>query len=329
MIKIPAPVMKFAGKAGNWLIKNGPKIMSVSGGVMAVGGAVMACNATLKVDEVLDKHKQRMARIEAAKALSDESGDNEITDKDVKQAKFEAYRDTAIDIIRLYGPAVAVGFAGVGLMQSAFIITERRRASAVAALTTVDQMYQNLLKSGENEVIDITNSPTTEVSDSEQIVLSPETMEDPFFFVFDVDKKDFENTFTNKHAEFLTNERFLIAPIEQYNYRLSGYQVDHVWVNDILRAWGMDESPIGQHYGWNALTGDQIEYKIIPYIKEWNDEGDKPFPLLVEIDRDRFDELEASDIQEGYCIGIRLMSSSDGHDDKVDPRFIYNEVYGL
>lgn len=333
MITLPAPVMKFAGKAGNWLVKNGPKIMSVSGGLMAVGGAVMACEATLHVDEVLDRHKQKMANIEAAKALSDENGDNEITEKDVKRAKFEAYRDTTIDMIKLYGPAFAVGMSGVGLMQSAFVITERRRASAVAALTTVDQMYQNLLASGKNEMIDITDMPTTEISDesvdaNEQIVLSPETMNDPFFFIFDVDKQNFENSFTNKHAEFLTNERFLLSAIENYNYRLSGHMVDHVWLNDILKAWGMEESPLGQHYGWNGRTGDQIEYEIVPYIKEWNDEGDEQFPLLIEIDRDRFDELEAADIQEGYCIGIRLKSSSDGYDDVVQPRFIYNEVYG-
>lgn len=295
----------------------------------------MACEATLHVDEVLDRHKQKMANIEAAKALSDENGNDELTDKDIKRAKFEAYRDTTIDMIKLYGPAFAVGMSGVGLMQSAFVITERRRASAVAALTTVDQMYQNLLASGKNEMIDITDSPTTEVSDAavatenDQIVLSPETMNDPFFFLFDVDEQHFENSFTNKHAEFLTNERFLLSPIEQYNYRLSSHAIDHVWLNDILKAWGMEESPLGQHYGWNSQTGDQIEYKIIPYIKEWNDEGDTQFPLLIEIDRDRFDELEASDIQEGYCIGIRLLSSSDGYDDTCDPRFIYNEVYGL
>jgi len=335
-MNIPVPVLKAAHKAGNWLVKNGPKIASVSGGLMAVGGAVMACNATLKVDEVLDRHKQRMERIEAAKALSDENGDNEITEKDVKQAKFEAYRDTAIEFVKLYGPAFAVGMSGVGLMQAAFIVTERRRASAIAALTTMDQMYQNLLSSG-NEEIDITDMPSTIVADAVEmdeddpessIILAPENVEDPFFFIFDVDNESFQNTYGNKRAEFLTNERFILSAIENYNYRLSGHVVDHVWLNDLLKAWGMEESEFGQHYGWNGNTGDQIEYKIVPFVKQWNDEGDKQFPLLVQISREEFEELEASDIQEGYCIGIRLLSSSDGNDDVCDPRFIYNEVYG-
>jgi hypothetical protein len=303
---------------------------------MAVGGAVMACNATLKVDEVLDRHKERMSRIEAAKALSDENGDGEITEKDVKQAKFEAYRDTAIEFVKLYGPAFAVGMSGVGLMQAAFIVTERRRASAIAALTTMDQMYQNLLASG-NEEIDITDMPSTIVADAvdtdeddpeSSIILAPENVEDPFFFIFDVDNESFQNTYGNKRAEFLTNERFILSTIDAFNYRLGGYAVDHVWLNDVLRALGMEESEFGQHYGWNAMTGDVIKCEIVPFVKQWNDEGDKQFPLLVQISREEFEELEASDIQEGYCIGIRLLSLSDGHDDVCNPRFIYNEVYG-
>jgi hypothetical protein len=335
-MNIPAPVLKVAHKATNWIVKNGPKIASVGGGLMAVGGAVMACNATLRVDAVLDAHKERMSRIEAAKAISDENGDGEITEKDVKRAKFEAYRDTTFELIKLYGPAFAVGMSGVGLMQAAFIVTERRRASAIAALTTVDQMYQNLLASS-NEEIDITNAPSTIVADAVEmdeddpessIILAPENVPDPFFFIFDIDNRSFQNTYGNKRAEFLTNERFILSAIENYNYRLSGHVVDHVWLNDILKAWGMEESEFGQHYGWNGNTGDQIEYKIVPFVKQWNDEGDKQFPLLVQISREEFEELEASDIQEGYCIGIRLLSSSDGHDDICDPRFIYNEVYG-
>lgn len=330
---IPTPILKVAHKTGNWLVKNGPTIMSVGGGMMAVGGAVMACNATLKVDGVLDRHKQKMARIEAAKELSDKNGDNELTEKDIKQAKFETYRDTAVDLVKLYAPAFAVGMSGVGLMQAAFVITERRRASAVAALTTLDQMYQNLSAKANDIAPELRlteGNPKLEAAEdgSEKLVLEPEAQTDPFFFIFDVDNQSFQNTYGNKRAEFLTNERFILSTIENFNYRLSGYTVDHVWLNDILRALGMEESEFGQHYGWNAMTGDQIECDIVPFVKEWNEEGDKQFPMLVQIDRDEFNELEAADIQEGYCIGFRLKSLSDGYDTATDPRFIYNEVFG-
>lgn len=332
-MNIPAPIMKLGSKACKFFVKHGPKIMSVGGGLMAVGGAVMACEATMHADEVLERHKQKMAKIEAAKRISDEAGDGGFTEKDVKRSKAGVYFETAVDFAKLYGPSVAVGMSGVGMMQAAYHITEVRRANAVAALTTLDQMYQGLLAKGDENPEVAFPAETRVVNEgtedeTEQLVLDPENQQDPFFFIFDVDNTSFENTFGNKRVEFLTNERFLTAAIDAYNYRLSSHAVDHVWLNDILKAWGMEDTSFGQFYGWNAATGDQIEYEITPFVKEWNEESDKQFPLLVEIDRERFEELEAADIQEGYCIGIRLLSSTDGHDDICNPRFIYNEVYG-
>lgn len=329
MFNIPAPVMRIAGKAGNWLIKNGPKIMSVGGGAMAVGGAVMACNATLHADEVLDRHKQKMAVIEAAIA----SGDEEYTDKMIKHDKAVVYFETAVDFVKLYGPAFSVGMAGVGLMQGAFMITDRRRASAVAALATVDQMYQNLLeKVNDCPEIDITNEPTTKVFDKKEdgeedpenykIVLDPDAP-NAFFFKFDADKEHFDNTFGNKKTEFLTNKRFIVNTIEWYNNLLGGHSITHLFVNDLLKSWGMDEdqTDIGQHYGWNAGAGDLIDYELVPFVKGSNGED-------IRISMEEWDDLEATDIPSDYWIGIRLYSLSEGYDHRIDPRFIFNEVFG-
>lgn len=323
---IPAPVLKAAHKAGNWIVKNGPTIMSVSGGLMAVGGAVMACNATLKVDEVLDRHKEKMARIEAAKALSDENGDNELSENDIKKAKFETYRDTSIELVKLYAPSFAVGMSGVGLMQAAFVITERRRASAVAALTTLDQMYQNLVNKSnaiapELRLTEENPQPTLLEDGTDRLILEPENETDPFFFIFDAANANFQHTFKKKDIEFLTNEQFILGTVDTLNYRLSGYQVDHIWLNDVLRALGIEESEFGQHYGWNAMTGDQIVAHIIPFVKD--DNG-----VFVEIDMEHFRELDRQDIQQGYYIGVRFKSLSDGYDEETDPRFIYSEVFG-
>lgn len=330
MINLPAPVMRFAGKAGNWIVKNGPTIMEVAGGAMAISGAVMACKATLKVDTVLEQHRVRMDRIAEAKAISEENGDGEFTEKDVRQAKFEAYRDTTFELIKLYGPAFAVGMSGVGLMQSAFYITERRRATAVAALTSLDQMYQGLLQSANDNMIDITNNPTTQILDApedgeepqETMIVDPEKDTDPFFFIFDSTNPNWCN------SSFLLNERFLRTTLDAFNYRLSGYAVPQVWINDILKAFDMKEKDYGHFYGYNAACGDTIVYDIIPFLKEWGDDDSQQMPMLVETDMDSIRELEMNDIQEGYCFGIRLKSNSDGYDDVVDPRFIYNEVYG-
>lgn len=334
IMQIPVPVMKLAGKAGNWLVKNGPKIMSVAGGAMAVGGAVMACEATLHADEVLDRHKQKMAKIEEAKRISDETAEeveDVYTEKDMKRDKAIVWAETARDFVKLYAPAVSVGLSGVALMQGAFWMTEHRRAAAVSALTSVNQMYQNLLeKSGGQEVAGYLENPSIKAlpaeeegkEDDEVLVLDPDKETDPFFFIFDKTNPNWADG-----NGFLLNERFVTATLDAFNYRLSSHAVDHLWVNDILKALDMSERDYGGFYGYNANTGDIIEYDIVPFVEIVEDENDN-VPLLVETDMDTLRELEACDVQDGYCIGVRLKSSSDGQDGLVQPRFIYNEVYG-
>lgn len=334
-MQIPVPIMKFVGKAGNWLVKNGPKIMSVAGGAMAVGGAVMACEATLHADEVLDRHKQKMAKIEAAKRLSDETAEeveDVYTEKMMKRDKAIVWAETTRDFIKLYAPAVSVGLSGVALMQGAFWMTEHRRAAAVSALTTVNQMYQNLLEKQDAASIGYLDNPEPkllpakeegEEPEDEVLVLDPTRDTDPFFFVFDKTNPNWADG-----NGFVLNERFITATLDAFNYRLSSHAVDHVWINDILKAFDMREKDYGGFYGYNSNTGDIIEYEIVPFMEIWDDENADQMPMLVETDMETLRELETCDVQDGYCIGVRLKSSSDGYDGLVDPRFIYNEVYG-
>ena len=335
-MQIPVPIMKIAGKAGNWLVKNGPKIMSVAGGAMAVGGAVMACEATLHADEILDRHKQKMAKIEEAKRISDETAEeveDVYTEKDMKRDKAIVWAETARDFVKLYAPSVSVGLSGVALMQGAFWMTEHRRAAAVSTLTSVNQMYQNLLeKSGGQEAVGYLDNPEPkllptkeegEEPEDEVLVLDPTRDTDPFFFVFDKTNPNWAGG-----NGFVLNERFVTATLDAFNYRLSSHARDHVWINDILKAMDMPERDYGGFYGYNANTGDIIEYEIVPFVEIWDDDNSDQMPMLVETDMETLRELETCDVQDGYCIGVRLKSSSDGYDGLVDPRFIYNEVYG-
>lgn len=345
MFSVPTSVVRFGHKVANWTVKNGPRIMSVVGGGMAIGGAVMACNATLHADEVFDRHKQKMAKIQAAIELqaSDEAPEGiEYGPKEIKHDKAQVYFETSIDLIRLYGPAVAVGLGGVGLMQGAFGIMDKRQSTAVAALTALDQAFQEYKVRVENEfgpealkkLDDATYNATEKkmlpvtkedgsVEEVESVVLDTDAVKDPFFFIFDENNP---NWFDNNG--YLLNERFLTATIDAFNYKLQGRAVDHVWVNDILKHWGMEGTDLGHFHGWTVAGGDSIECEIIPYLYYYDDDNDSQFPMLVETTMENLRELEMSDIQQGYCIGVKLMSSTDGEEDFIEPRMIYNEVYG-
>lgn len=329
MIQIPSIVTRFGAKAGAFFVKHGPTMMSVGGGAMAVGGAILACKATLHADEVLEHHKQKMANIELAKQISDarvengdvESGDEIYSEKQMKRDKAVAYLSTGVEFAKLYAPSVALGLGGIGMMQGAYAIMRGRHGKAMAALATLDQAYSALL--ARSEQIEAPALPAAELDIPQEdgtaapkVVVDTDEMIDPFLFIFDARNKNWAGG-----NGFLLNERFLTAQIDTMNLHLQGNTKDHYWVNDLLKRWGMEETDIGHFYGWNGRAGDVIEYELIPYIYGSD-------LLLEPTTFDKLRDMELQDIQEGYCIGVRLWSSSDGNSDLVPPRMIYNEVYG-
>lgn len=328
---------------GKFAVKYGPKILSVGGAAMTIGGAVMACRATLKADEVLEAHQARINKLEMALAVSEgyiqehpgeELNEADIfTEKDYKRGKFEAYCMTAIDFIKLYAPAVSMILGGVGMMQAAFWTTEHKRATAVAALTSVEQAYSNLIEAHGNNInpepmvhekreviLDGEDEP------SEQVILDPNRIDENFFFfLYDEDNPNWTSgPFSN--GRWGMNISLITSRLNHMQYDLSGYRTTHYLVNDVARELDLKETAIGHFFGWNAMAGDQIEYKIFPYRKVYETDNDTE-PLLLPITLEELKKLEAQDIQTGYCIGIQLYSSHDGSDDLTLPRYIYPEIF--
>jgi len=344
-MNIPAPIIQFANKTGRWLVKNGPKLMSVGGGVMAVGGAVMACKATLHADEVLDRHKQKMAKIEAAKALSEENGDLEYTDKMMKKDKAIVYAETTVEFVKLYAPSVSVGLAGVGLMQGAFYISERRGAQTLAALTAMNEMYNDLLAKNpeiaeevkalpvEKKEVRIKKLPEvsgdSESDDAAELVLEdyiPVEMfdvleNDPFIIKFDATSDGWHNG-----RCFVLNSSEVEQVFRSFSLRReTGHDV---WVNDIRRAFDVEEKSLGWSHGYTSAPGDAIGYEIYPFVYDIIDGmvvGMSGVPGNTNEERlEQVKNLELSDGPDQYCYVIALRNA----DCTGAPRFIRNEVYG-
>lgn len=344
-MNIPAPVIQFANKTGRWLVKHGPKLMSVGGGVMAVGGAVMACKATLHADEVLDRHKQKMAKIEAAKALSEENGDLEYTDKMMKKGKAIVYAETAVEFVKLYAPSVSVGLAGVGLMQGAFYISERRGAQTLAALTAMNEMYNDLLAKNpelaeevkalpvEKKEVHIKKLPEvsgdSESDDAAELVLEdyiPVEMfdvleNDPFIIKFDATSDGWANGNC-----FVLNSSFVDTTLKAIELRReTGHDI---WVNDIRRAFDSEEKALGWSHGYTTAPSDAIEYEVYPFVYDIIDGmvvGMSGVPGNTNEERlEQVKDLELSNGPDQYCYVIALRGNSPAG----TPRFIKNEVYG-
>ena len=344
MITIPAPVMKLGAKASKFFVKHGPKIMSVGGGLMAIGGAVMACEATTHADEVIERHKQKMAKIAEAKRISDEAGDGGFTEKDVKKSKAGVYFETAVDFAKLYGPSVAVGLSGVGMMQAAFQISEHRGAQTLAALSALDQAYNELLANNvenpeataalpveqkEFRVKKLPDVVSEGSDDADELVLQeyiPVEMfdileNDPFAIMFDSRSADWYDGNC-----FVLNASKINSTFNAFSLRReTGHDI---WVNDIRRAFGVEEKALGWSHGYTAKPGDAIEYDIFPFVYDIIDGmivGMAKVPGKDNEERiEVLKSIELSDGPDQYCVVIKL----HGNTPNGNPRFIKNEVYG-
>lgn len=98
---------------------------------------VLACRATLKMSEVLEKGEKDLQAMENL-----EKSTNELDHEEVKKASLGVKLKTAIDIAKLYAPAVIVGAVTLTAITGSHVILKRRHAGVVAAYTTLDSMFK-------------------------------------------------------------------------------------------------------------------------------------------------------------------------------------------
>lgn len=89
------------------LKKHSPEILVVAGVIGVVTSAVMACKATTKVNEILDKTKEDVEAIH--KCEEDESMKEQYSSEDAKKDLTIVYAQTGVKFAKLYGPSVVLG----------------------------------------------------------------------------------------------------------------------------------------------------------------------------------------------------------------------------
>lgn len=119
-----------------------PELLMIGGAVGTVVATVMACKATLKVNEVLDEAKESVDKIH-------EAVENECTvigkpydAEDGKKDMALLYVQTGVKLVKLYGPAIAVGTVSLGCMLTSHKILRKRNLALAAAYATVDRSFK-------------------------------------------------------------------------------------------------------------------------------------------------------------------------------------------
>ena len=138
--EIMAKMTRTFNRTGLQLKKHSPEILLAAGVVGVVASGVMACKATLKVQEIVDDAKGKVDTIH--EVSNDPSMAEKYTEEDSKKDLAIVYTQTAVKMIKLYGPSVALGIASLGCMIGSNRILNKRNVALAAAYTAVDKSFK-------------------------------------------------------------------------------------------------------------------------------------------------------------------------------------------
>lgn len=127
-------------RTGLKIKKHSPEILLVTGTVGVVASTVMACKATLKVEEIIDGAKDKLDMIH--RVSSDPTKADKYPEEDSKKDLTIVYTQTAVKLIKLYGPSVTIGVASLACMIGSNRILNKRNAALAAAYAAVDKSFK-------------------------------------------------------------------------------------------------------------------------------------------------------------------------------------------
>lgn len=128
-------------------VKASPELLLVAGAISIVGGTIAACKATTKLDQVLDESRNKIEKFhDVAENPEKYELKEEYTEKDMRHDLFITYSKEAVDIVKLYAPAVALTTLGIACMFGSHNILSKRNAALAAAYATVDKGFKEYRK---------------------------------------------------------------------------------------------------------------------------------------------------------------------------------------
>lgn len=135
---IPNNITRAFGKFGLILKKHSPEILVVAGVTGTIATTVIACKATTKAGEIIEKHRDEMDKIHTVSELENV----DYTEEDKKQDTVRVYAQTAVGFMKLYGPSVVLGALSITSILAGTNILKKRNVALAAAYATVDKGFK-------------------------------------------------------------------------------------------------------------------------------------------------------------------------------------------
>lgn len=135
-------IMRKLNRVGLKLKKHSPEILLTIGVISAIGGTIAACKATTKLGDILDKNKEDIDAIHNAIDDPEISSEEYVEENNHNKDIMKVYANTAIDVAKIYAPAILLETFAVVCILSSHNIIKQRNVALTAACTALDKSFK-------------------------------------------------------------------------------------------------------------------------------------------------------------------------------------------
>lgn len=261
--KLSMFVSKVAGRTGLVLGKNSPTILVATGVLGLITAGVMASRSSLRYLELRDEHIDKMLAIKDTAEVLEPRGTYTVEDQ--KSDKLKVYGNTALELVKMYGPSVLLATASVACIFGGHKILNRRNLAVMAAYKAVAKSFEDYRKRVVEEFgIDKDRLLKNGILKTKVDVLSiddkgKETMSEHY-----VETTNTENI--SQYARFFDESCLQWSKSPEYNLTFLKCQQSvcndllkargHVFLNEVYDMLGLQRSQAGAVVGWVKGEGD-------------------------------------------------------------------------
>lgn len=253
-------------KGGFWIKKHSPEILTVVGSVGVVTSMVLVGKATTKIDPILEETKENVERVRngAEKGQVKAVVNGEVTmipysEKDARKDLVIYYAQGAINLAKLYTPAIVIGTSSLMCLWGANNILRKRNVALTAAYAAAHQGlddYRSRVVERFGKDLDRELMYNVKAKEIEETVVNEDGTEQVVKKTVDVANPDYNSIYARFFDESCTgwtksaedNLRCLKMVQAWANKKLQSQ--GYLYLNDVYEALGIPKTKAGHVVGW-------------------------------------------------------------------------------
>ena len=266
---VPIAVTRFVGRSVLIAEKNSPAIMLGTGIGFGLLGTIKACQATLKLEDVINHAQKDLDTLkEVERVRPDKYPANEV-ERYTKAVRIR----TAKEIAKLYAPAVGLGVISIALLTGSHVVLTKRNAGLAAAYAVLDKGFNEYRDRVRKELGPEKDQEfrygvqTREVVEEgkngheiREIKRNAVTQRSIYARYFDEGNRNWQR------SSPIANRTFVQCQQDYANDKLSAQ--GHLFLNEVYDLLGMERTPEGSQVGWLKF-GKNAGDGFVDFCLDW------------------------------------------------------------